>query len=206
MFITFEGIDGSGKSTQVARVHDRLMAEGRRVLLVREPGGTALSEGIRDLLLDSDHPIHPFAEMLLFSAARTQLVAERIRPALEAGVVVLCDRFFDSTTAYQGAGRGLTDLAWLTDFHRRVTGGLVPDRTYLFSLPVDTALARRGHRAEDRMERAGEAFQRVVADAYERMAQEEPSRFLVLDAEQDIETLHSAVWADLRLLVPGGTA
>lgn len=206
MFITFEGIDGSGKSTQVSRVHDRLVAEGRRVLLVREPGGTPLSEGIRGLLLDSDHPIHPFAEMLLFSAARAQLVAERIRPALEAGTIVLCDRFFDSTTAYQGAGRGLADPDWLQDFHRRVTGGLVPDRTYLFSLPVDSALARRGHRAEDRMERAGASFQQVVAEAYERIAREEPGRFRVLDGERDVESLHAAVWADLRPLLPGGTA
>lgn len=205
MLITFEGIDGSGKSTQAALVRDRLASLGFESLLVREPGGTGLSERIRELLLDSSHPIHPFAELLLFSAARAQLCAERIRPALEDGAVVLCDRFFDSTTAYQGAGRGVADPAWLRDFHGRVTGGLVPDRTYLFRLPVETARARRAERAEDRMEQAGGAFHRSVADGYDAIARAEPARFLVVDARATVEAQHAFVWSDLARLLGIGT-
>jgi len=113
LLLTFEGIDGSGKSTQARLLDERLREEGYETLLVREPGGTAFSERVRSLLLDPSLNVQPFAELLLFSAARAQLVAERIRPALEAGRIVICDRFYDSTTAYQGAGRGVAEPAWL---------------------------------------------------------------------------------------------
>ena len=122
MLITFEGIDGSGKSTQARMLEEHLRSEGRNVRLVREPGGPPLAECIRSLLLSHDVEISPFAELLLFSAARAQLVRETIRPALNAGSVVICDRFYESTTAYQGAGRGLADPAWLDEFHKHVTG------------------------------------------------------------------------------------
>ena len=143
LLLTFEGIDGSGKSTQARRLAAFLREAGRDPLLVREPGGTELSERLRAVLLDTRSNMHPMAELLLFSAARTQLVAERIRPALEAGRIVICDRFYDSTTAYQGAGRGVADPAWLQSFHRRVTDGLVPDRTFLVALPPERAQKRR---------------------------------------------------------------
>ena len=123
MIISFEGIDGSGKSTQAKRLLDRLGASSLDVLYVREPGGTAVSERIRTLLLDPSLVMDPFAEMLLFSAARAQLVREKIRPFHEAGGIVICDRFFDSTVAYQGGGRQVADPDWLGDFQRVVTDG-----------------------------------------------------------------------------------
>ena len=204
MLITFEGIDGSGKSTQAERLVERLEQEGGRPILVREPGGTALSEEVRTLLLDDALPIEPMAELLLFSAARAQLVAERIRPTLEEGRVVVCDRFYDSTTAYQGGGRGL-DVAWLRAFNRRVTGGLVPDRTYLVLLDPAEAAARRAARSKqadvrDRMEAAGNAFYERVAAAYRLLAKEEP-RFRLLDGARSIEKLHEEVWTDVRRML-----
>ncbi len=211
MLITFEGIDGSGKSTQAQKLWERLRKEGRDPLLVREPGGTKLSERVRDLLLDRALHVAPFAELLLFSAARAQLVAERIRPALEHERTVICDRFYDSTTAYQGAGRQLGDLAWLHDFNRRVTGGLVPHRTYLLDLEPATALARRANRhaelatRDDRMEAAGIAFQQRVAAAYQILARDEPARFLPLDGARSAEVLHAQIWDDFQRLRPRTT-
>jgi dTMP kinase len=147
--------------------------------------------------------VRPTAELLLFSAARAQLVAERIRPALEAGRIVICDRFYDSTTAYQGAGRGVAEPEWLQDFHRRVTDGLTPDRTYLVEVDPDTAAARRAEAAEegDRMEAAGTDFYNRVTRAYAALADEHPDRFVRLDGHQSIEVLHEAVWADVAELM-----
>lgn len=205
MLITFEGIDGSGKSTQARLLCDRLNASGRPTILVREPGGTVLSERLRTILLDPDIPIDPFAELLLFSAARAQLVSERIRPALEAGTTVVCDRFYDSTTAYQGGGRNVADADWLRTFHARVTAGLAPDRTYLIQLEPERALQRLHERRrdgpaapDDRMEAAGVAFQRSVAMAYAALAREEPDRIIVLDGAQDVGSIHESIWQDLE--------
>lgn len=207
LLISFEGIDGSGKSTQVQRLRARLAGAGYDPLYVREPGGTPLSEHIRALLLDPAFTIDPFAELLLFSAARAQLVAQQIRPALAAGRVVLCDRFYDSTTAYQGGGRGLEDPAWLDGFNQHVTGNLAPDRTYLIDLDPAAALARRADRgtADDRMEAGGLAFAERVAAAYRTLAQRHPQRVLALDGTQPIDRLHQQIWADLapRLPAPG---
>lgn len=199
MLVTFEGIDGSGKSTQASLLVERLSRSGYRPLLVREPGGTELSERVRALLLDPALSIEPFAELLLFSAARAQLVAERIRPALAEGYVVVCDRFFDSTTAYQGGGRGVEDEGWLQGFSRHVTGGLVPDRTYLVTLDAAVARARRAERAAaaDRMEAAPDGFQARVAAAYDRLAAAEPDRICRLDGQQPVEALQAHIWADL---------
>ena len=208
LLITFEGIDGSGKSTQARRLNHHLQSEGFETLVVREPGGTALSERVRSILLESDFNVHPMAELLLFSAARAQLVAERIRPALEAGRIVICDRFYDSTTAYQGAGRGVADPDWLQDFHRRVTGGLTPDRTYLVEVDAETAKARRGQDGapDDRMEAAGADFYRRVADAYDALAKAHPERYVRLDGHRSIEALHETVQADVQdLLAARGT-
>lgn len=202
LLISFEGVDGSGKSTQARLLADRLQATGHDVLLLREPGGTALSERIRALLLDATLAVDPYAELLLFSAARAQLVRERIRPALAAGTVVLLDRFYDSTAAYQGAGRGVAEAGWLADFNHRVADGLAPHRTYLVALAPAEAAARRGGRAaQDRMEEAGEAFYERVAQAYERLAQAEPDRFVRLDGTRTIEALHEAIWDDVRRLL-----
>ncbi len=200
MFISFEGIDGSGKSTQIELLAKRLRAESQSVRLFREPGGTLLSEKIRELLLDPAYAIHPFAELLLFSAARAQLVSEEMQPALDGGAVVISDRFFDSTIAYQGAGREFGDIAWLVDFQRRVTGGLSPFRTYLLDIPVDLALARRvernGGNGDDRMEEGDRTFYQRVLSAYRSIAQVEPGRVLVLDGSLAVEVLHEQIWAD----------
>lgn len=198
MLITFEGLDGSGKTTQIEHLAARLEAAGRTVVRVREPGGTALSEAVRALLLDPQHHVVPRAELLLFSAARAQLCEEVIRPALAAGAVVLCDRFYDSTVAYQGGGRGVAPEIWLEALQSEfVTGGLVPDRTYLFRVPPEVAARRRGHRAEDRMERAGDAFFARVAAAYEAIALRHPGRVLALDAALPPDALATVVWNDL---------
>ena len=198
MLISFEGLDGSGKTTQIERLAARLEDAGRTVVRVREPGGTALSEAVRGLLLDPAYHVTPRAELLLFSAARAQVCEEIIRPALAAGAIVLCDRFFDSTTAYQGGGRSVAPELWLEGFQANfVTDGLIPDRTYLFYLPPDVAAARRGHRAEDRMEQAGTAFFTRVAGAYEAIALRHPDRVLTLDATLPPEALEQIVWADL---------
>lgn len=195
--ITFEGIDGSGKSTQARRLAERLEEQGRSVILVREPGGTPFSERVRTLLLESEEEMVPLAEVLLFSAARAQLCAERIGPALGAGEIVICDRFYDSTLAYQGAGREIEDEEWLRELSQRATGGLVPDRTYLVEVPLATALARRSVQA-DRMEGAGRAFYERVMRAYARQADREPDRFRVLDGTAAIETLHEVIWRDVQ--------
>ncbi len=205
MLLTFEGIDGSGKSTQARLLVEHLEARGGWPLLVREPGGTALSEHVRALLLDPALAVDPVAELLLFSAARAQLCAEVIRPALEAGRVVICDRFYDSTTAYQGAGRTLDqqarfDAGWLEALHRRVTGGLVPDRTYLVRLAPEAARQRRRGAAPDRMETADAAFYARVAAAYDRLAEVHPERFLTLDGTCSIAALHERIRRDVEAL------
>lgn len=208
MLISFEGLDGSGKSTLLGRVREALQAEGRDPLLVREPGGTALGERVRGLLLDPDLEVDPVAELLLFSAARAQLVAEVIRPALAAGRVVLADRFFDSTIAYQGAGRGVAEPGWLAAFQRRVTGGLAPARTYYIEVPVEEAARRRAGTgdAADRMEQAGEAFFDRVREAYQRLASAEPARVVTLDGTLPPEALAEAALADLRPLLASASA
>lgn len=202
MFITFEGIDGCGKSTQAQMLVERLRQGSERVCLFREPGGTRLSERVRTILLDPHLDIHPLPELLLFSSARAQLVREAIRPELDQGAIVVCDRFFDSTTAYQGAGRRLADLEWMHAFNLRVTGGLIPDRTYYLAISPSAALKRRAERADlhDRMEGADAAFYRRVISAYEELAEAEPSRFVRLDGALSIDELHSAVWSDMQEL------
>ena len=200
MLLSFEGIDGSGKSTQARLLADRLRAEGREVLFVREPGGTELSERVRSLLLDPSLHIVPFAEMLLFSAARAQLVEEQIRPALAAGALVVCDRFYDSTTAYQGGGRRLEEVQWLRAFNHHVVRGLTPARTYLLEVTPALAQMRRAGRDAlnlDRMETVNAVFYERVADAYARIADEEPTRVVRLDGALPVEVLHRHIWEDV---------
>lgn len=200
MFISFEGIDGSGKSTQLELLVSRMRESGYQVEVFREPGGTPLAERIRELLLDPAYSVDPFAELLLFSAARAQLVASSIRPALARGRIVICDRFYDSTTAYQGGGRELQDIEWLDDFHQRVTGGLKPDRTYLLDISPGKARRRRTERPgqEDRMERVETSFYKRVITAYRGLAHREPQRFCVLDATLPVEALHGKIWTDVE--------
>jgi dTMP kinase len=201
MLITFEGIDGSGKSTQAGFLKFHLESmHHREVRLVHEPGSTAVSERIRSLLLDPTAHIVPFAELLLFSAARAQLVNEILRPSLEAGMIVICDRFYDSTTAYQGSGREMADLEWMQGFHHRVTGGLIPDRTYFVDVPVDVAAERRGG-DRDRMEQAGVEFFERVRQAYLDLAEREPERVIRIDGTRTTDEINAEVVTDVERLL-----
>ncbi len=178
MFITFEGIDGSGKSTQTALLAEALRTEGREVVSTREPGGTALGEQVRVLLL-GDGSIAPWAEAALFAAARAQLVAEVIRPALARGADVVCDRFLDSSLAYQGIARGLGVEA-VFGLNRAAVGDLLPDRTILLVVPLDEAGGRASSRP-DRIEGEGPGFLEQVDRAYRNLAERFPERIVALD-------------------------
>ena len=199
MFISFEGLDGSGKSTQAKRLAVRLRSDGYTVVEVREPGGTGVAEAIRQLLLDATREISPRAELLLFSAARADLTERVIRPALDRGHIVIADRFYDSTTAYQGAGRGIADSDWLRAFHRYVTAGLSPDVTYLLDISPQDAALRAGARGEaDRMEASGEAFYARVAQSYAQLAALHPERVVVVEGAREREEVEREIARDVR--------
>jgi dTMP kinase len=182
-FITFEGPEGAGKSTQSERLATRLNLGG--VIATREPGGTDLGERIRSILLSPQRLlVSPWSEALLFTAARAQLVEEVIRPRLASGQVVVCDRFIDSTLAYQGYGRGL-DRTLLARLQAVVTAGARPDLTFLLDLPVEEGLRRIPREARDRLDSETRAFHRRVREGYLRMAAEEPGRWVTIDAAED---------------------
>jgi dTMP kinase len=184
--ITIEGLDGAGKTTLADGLAAALRADGREVALLREPGGVELSERIRALVKDPALRVDPRAEALLYAAARAQLVAERLEPALAAGTWVLLDRFVDSSLAYQGAGRGLGVEA-VRDVNLFGTGGLQPDRTLLLRVDGDVRVRRQAVRGEapDRLEREDDAFFEAIGAAYDALAAAEPARFRVLDASGD---------------------
>src|SRR5690554_6332962 len=158
MLITFEGIDGSGKSTQIALLKKSLSERGWQVEVFREPGGTEVSELIRQILLDPALDVHPIAELLLFSAARAQLTTQRVRPLLEAGTIVILDRFYDSTVSYQGYGRQSLPIDVIHQINNIATQHLVPDITFYLRLPLQEAARRTQHSSKDRMEQAGDEF------------------------------------------------
>jgi dTMP kinase len=186
MFVSFEGLDGCGKTTQARLLAEALTAEGVDVVLTREPGGTPLGEQVRELVLHGDH-VAPWAEVALYAASRAQHVAEVIRPALERGATVVCDRYLDTSVAYQGAGRGLgVDL--VLDLNLRVVDGLLPDVTVLVEIDPETALARVGEK-RDRIERADAAFWRLVVEAYRDLAARFPERYVVVDGRLPIDEL-----------------
>lgn len=196
MFITFEGPDGSGKSTQIKLLAEKLQARGRDVLLTREPGGTEIGEQIRHVLHDlKNKAMQPRAELLLYSAARAQLVGQVIRPHLAAGGVVLSDRYFDSTFAYQGYGHGL-DLAALKVITVFATGGLTPDLTLLFDIDAETGLRRRQTNAAEwnRLDDYALDFHARVRAGYLELLQHEPARWVKLNAAQNVEMLEAEVW------------
>ncbi len=199
LFITFEGGEGAGKSTQIARLHAWCEAQGQSVLLTRQPGGTAFAEQIRDLLLHQhDALVDSKTELLLLFAARAQFLESLVRPALAAGKVVLCDRFTDSTFAYQGGGRGvpMAEIQRLADY---VHGDLRPDLTVLLDLPVATGMARAANRsAADRIEQEDRAFFERVRAAYQARAAAEPDRIVVLDAAQPPDQVWQALQAELE--------
>jgi dTMP kinase len=181
MFITFEGVDGSGKSTQARLLAEHLGGEGRNVVATREPGGTKLGERVREILLGGD-PVSPWTEATLFAAARAQLVTEVIRPALDRGADVVCDRYIDSSLAYQGLARGL-GVERVLELNLLAIGGLLPDRTFLLLVPLDQAAVRRGSNP-DRIEREGVEFVSRVDSAYRELAGIFAQRIVTVDATQ----------------------
>jgi dTMP kinase len=204
-FITIEGPDGSGKTVQAARLHAVAVACGVPTLLTREPGGTWAGERIREILLGAattNEHLLPRADALLFSAARAQLVAEVLRPALERGELVVDARHADSTLAYQGFGRGL-DVEELRIIQRFATGGLVPDLTILLDLPVEVGLARKAVADENRFEVGFELdFHQRVRDGYRSLAAREPERWVVVDADRDADAVHRSVVEAVARLEP----
>jgi dTMP kinase len=203
LFITFEGPDGSGKTTQARMLTEYLQSRGLPVLHTREPGGTAISEQIRDVVLSNrNQSIQHETEALLFSAARAQIVAELIRPALAAGKIVVCDRYADSTMAYQGYGLGL-DLDALRAITRFATGGLVPDLTFYIDVPAEVGLARR-HRGEtNRLDQKDLAYHAKVRDGFLKMARAEPQRWVVIDGTRSVEQVQRDVRARLEPKLEG---
>jgi len=194
VFVTFEGADRSGKSTQAQLLRDTLEAEGREVVLTREPGGTELGERVRALVLDGPQ-MGAWAEAALFAASRAEHVEEVIRPALDRGAVVICDRYLDSSLAYQGIGRGLGVDAVL-DLNLQVTGGLLPDVTVLLVLEPEVAAARAGR--PDRLEREGAGLQGRVAEGYLELAERFPERIVVVDAARPPEEIAEEIHDRLR--------
>ena len=203
LFITFEGIEGCGKTTQIDLLTSFLKNIHRPFLLTREPGGTEVGEQIRQILLYSENVgIEPMAELYLYAAARVQHLRQVISPALRDGKVVICDRFADATLAYQGYGRGL-DLAWIEEIHARTMENVKPDLTFLLDLPVQEGLRRALKRMEkhsvkeDRFEKEALDFHQRVREGYLMLARREPQRIIVLDGRKDEQTLHREILSHL---------
>jgi dTMP kinase len=209
LFLSFEGGEASGKSVQAKRLAERLVAAGREVVVVREPGSTPVGERVRDIVLHAQEiPLGANAQALLYSTARAQLVRDVIRPALAAGKIVIVDRFYDSTLAYQGYGHG-ADLAQLRAVTEFAVGDTRPDRTLLLDLPVDAAerraATRKPGRAWDRFEAEARAFHERVREGYLRLAAAEPQRFAVIGADRDIEAVATDVWRVVDGVLPATT-
>jgi dTMP kinase len=212
LFVTFEGLDGSGKSTQMRMLGERLKAEGYDVIETVEPGGTPIGAQIRRVLLDAGNSeITPTVELLLYFASRAQNVGQVIRPALGRGAIVLSDRYTDSTLAYQGHARGLGEEI-VRELHRIACGGLDPDVTVYLAIDVKTGLARirsRNHAlegeaaSETRMDDEADAFHDRVRQGYERLIRGEPGRFRVIDGNGPVETVAAGVWAAVQPLLAG---
>jgi dTMP kinase len=194
LFISFEGPEGAGKSTQLRHLAERLTVAGVPQLLTREPGGTDIGTQLRELVLDARSQMTAMTEFLIYSASRAQLVETVMRPALMGGEVVICDRYVDSSYAYQGAGRGL-DMTHLRAVSAAATGGLLPALTVLLDLDPQVGLSRAATvGAPDRIEQAGLDFHRRVRQGFLDLAAADPARFLVLDATQPQETLADLIW------------
>ena len=206
-FITFEGSEGCGKSTQAQRLAARLESLGVPILVTREPGGTPIGETIKDLLQFAAHAsaMTPETELLLFEASRSQLVRESIRPALERGVCVISDRFFDSTTVYQGVARKL-DAQFVQQLNHFAVGDCVPDLTFVLDVDVNTARARMLRRVRpvsgDRMEQEPIDFYHAVRDAYQELAKNESDRVVLIDGDQPIDRIENVIWETISSRFP----
>jgi dTMP kinase len=194
MFITFEGIEGCGKSTQIELLFEYLKGKGYRVVKTREPGGTGLGEALRGVLLQKELRVLPLSELLLFMAVRVEHIEEVILPVLSGGGIVLCDRFIDATYAYQGYGRGI-DLGIIATLNRLATKGVMPNLTVLLDCEVETGLERKlaGNPHKDRFEKEDVSFHQKIRSAYLKLAEEDQRRFFVVDGKQDIETIHRTI-------------
>jgi len=195
IFITFEGIDGCGKSTQCELLKNYLEGIGKEFIFVREPGGTVIGERIREILLDKKNTqMTARTELLLFEAARAQITDEVIKPALDEGKIVLCDRFFDSSSAYQGMARGM-GMDFVAGLNMAATGGLQPDITFFFDISAEEALERRGKRGEasDRIELAGLKFQEDVRKGYLELAANSEGRIVTIDAKLGIDEIFEQI-------------
>jgi dTMP kinase len=196
-FISFEGIDGCGKSTQVQLLEGRLKEENINVITIREPGGTRIAESIRDILLYRDtSELSARTEALLMTAARAQVTQEVILPALESGNWILADRYADSTLAYQGGGRKL-DIDWLVGLNNFATNGLVPDLTVFIDIPIDEGL-RRQKRNLDRIEKEGAVFLENVKHAYEEIIKRFGNRIVRIDGNEEINFINDNIWQELK--------
>ena len=207
-FITFEGSEGCGKTTQVQRLAARLERLGISYLVTREPGGTPIGETIRELLQFAPHnsAMTPETELLLFEASRSQLVRETIKPALERGLCVIADRFFDSTTVYQGAARKL-DREMVERLNAFVVGDCVPDLTFVLDVDAATAASRmQKPRKADRMEQQPAEFYERVREAYRELAKREPNRVVLIDGLRDADEIESEIWNILASRFPSLTA
>jgi dTMP kinase len=207
-FITFEGSEGSGKSTQVQRLAARLERSGVPYLVTREPGGTPIGETIRELLQFASHnsSMTSETELLLFEASRSQLVREIIKPALERGLCVIADRFFDSTTAYQGAARAL-DPDTVDRLNAFAAGDCIPDVTFVLDIDAASAKSRmQKPRKPDRMEQEPDEFYERVREAYRKLAVREPNRIVLIDGSRDVDDVESEIWKTLSSHFPNLTA
>ena len=205
IFVTFEGTEGAGKTTQIQRLSADLTVQRYPVIVTREPGGTEISEQIRLLLLDPENTaMESTTELLLYAASRAQHVLEKIIPALEAGKVVISDRFADASLAYQGYGRGL-DLDLIRNLNRIATRGIVPDITFLLDLPVDIGLKRAGKRGQgfDRLEREKTEFHRRIRQGYLERVDQEPSRIKVIRAEHNEDQVYTFIKEEIVTLFNG---
>jgi len=193
VLITFEGIEGCGKTTQIELLYSHLEKKGYRVIKTREPGGTPFGESLRDVFLHASTKVDPLAELLVFMAMRAQHVEELILPALKEGSVVLCDRFTDASYAYQGHGRGI-DLNTIETLNKLVVKGVKPDLTVFLDCPVEKGLTRKAQSAPmDRFEKEKLSFHRRIKKAYEKLVKEDPKRFFVVDGTLDINTIQKTI-------------
>lgn len=192
MFITFEGIDGSGKSTQIQLLKEYFHYKGLSCYVFREPGGTVISEEIRKILLEGGDEMNPVTELLLFSSARSQLISQEVLPLIRKGEIVMLDRFYDSTVAYQGYGRQSVSLQDIHQLNTIASHHTVPDVTFYLKLPPNVAADRTETQEKDRMERAGESFFKRVAEGFDNLSKQE-ERFKTIDAHKPVEQIHQQI-------------
>lgn len=199
MFITFEGIDGSGKSTQILLLREYLVKNGHKVVTLREPGGTELSEYIRAVLLNKKLEVSDISELLLFQAARADLVQTIVKPSLESGRIVLSDRYFDSTTAYQGYGRGI-DKKIVEKSNQIGSLGVIPNMTFYLKIERSVGLSRDSEKVKDRMELSGDEFYEKVIFGYDELAKNE-ARFITIDGNKSLKDIHSIIVNEVEKVI-----